>query len=90
MSHPTQQPSQKQLLIWLAIIGGTGFFIMSIALGVGVIQGASASSSVISLAFFSGLAMLILASVGWFGVAQPHKHFDDINQPHYTGHDHNH
>lgn len=84
----TPNPNTTPLSIALAVIGGTGLTLMSVALAVGVIQGANASNNGIGLLFFGGLVLLIGATGGWFGYTQPHKHFDDINVPEYTGHHH--
>lgn len=88
MSSNTEEPTQsnESLSIGLSIIGGVGFTLMSIALGVGVVQGETASSGVIGALFWGGLVMLIGASVAWFGITRPDQHFDDIDQPLYTGH----
>ena len=79
---------KSPLNVFLAVLGGTGLVIMSIALAVGVIQAENTNMGVFNFLFFGGLVLLIGASIGWFGVSQPHKHFDDINVPQYTGHDH--
>lgn len=78
--------SKTPMLIVLALIGGTGFILMTIALAVGVIQGENASISTIRMLFLTGLIFLVGGSLGWFGMSQPYKHIDDINVPHYTGH----
>jgi hypothetical protein len=72
--------------VMLSIIGGIGLILMSFALGIGVISGANTPMNLFNWMFFGGLFLLIGASIGWFGVSQPHKHFDDINVPQYTGH----
>ncbi len=81
---------KSPLMVGLAVVGGLGLTLMSVALGVGVIQGAAATSNLISGTFWVGLIMLVGATIGWFGVAQPYKHFDDINEPHYHGHHEDH
>jgi hypothetical protein len=59
---------------------------MIIALGIGVIGGDQAAGDSLGLLFIVGLALLILGFAGWFSVVQPHKNFDDITVPQYTGH----
>lgn len=86
MSNHENNNTNQTLVIGLAVVGGIGLTIMTIALAIGVIQGANASDTVISTLFFGGLVLLAGASFGWFGVTQPYKNFDDINVPHYTGH----
>jgi hypothetical protein len=77
---------KSPLNVLLAVIGGIGLMMMSFALGIGVIGAENAPMSLFNGLFFGGLLLLIGASIGWFGVSQPHKHFDDINEPQYTGH----
>ena len=79
---------KKPLNVWLSIIGGIGLTLMMIAMGVGVVQGATTNSNILGAVFWTGLIMLIGATIGWFGVSQPYKYIDDINQPQYTGHHH--
>ncbi|MEM6284334.1 MAG: hypothetical protein AAF787_19235 [Chloroflexota bacterium] len=76
------------LNVALAVVGGIGLTLMTIALGVGVVQGADTSTTLVAGLFWTGLVMLIGATAAWIGVAQPYRHFDDINVPQYTGHDH--
>lgn len=79
---------KSPLNVFLAVLGGIGLTLMSVALAIGVIMGESAAMGAFNFLFFGGLFLLIGASIGWFGVSQPHKHFDDISVPQYTGHDH--
>ncbi len=72
------------LIISLAVVGGTGFIFMMVALGIGAAMGESATG--VGTLFSAGVALLLLGIIGWAGLTQPHKHFDDINEPHYTGH----
>jgi hypothetical protein len=74
------------VILELALVAGLGFIFMMVALGVGVIQGSAANSTAIGLLFIAGLALFLLGALGWFGIARPDKHFDDINVPQYTGH----
>lgn len=78
---------KSPLNVLLSCVGGTGLILMSIALGIGVITGENTAMGTFNFLFFGGLFLLIGASIGWFGISQPHKHFDDINVPQYTGHD---
>ncbi len=79
------QPSQTQILL-LALTAGAGLILMMLALGIGVVQGEAADASTIGLTFAGGLALLVLGIGGWLALVQPFKHFDDINEPHFTGH----
>lgn len=81
-----ENTDNNQLVVGLALIGGLGLILMSVALAVGVIQGENASTNIIGMVFFTGLVLLFGGTAGWFGVTQPHKHIDDINVPQYTGH----
>ena len=81
---------KSPLNVFLAVVGGIGLTLMSIALGIGVIGAENAPMGLFNALFFGGLVLLIGASIGWFGVSQPHKHFDDINEPQYTGHHNEH
>lgn len=85
-SH-NENPSKSPAAVGLAVIGGLGFTFMMLALGIGAAQGPNASNTMMGLLFFGGLVLLVFGTGGWIGVVQPHKHFDDINQPQYTGHD---
>ena len=71
----------RPLVVWLAIIGGIGMTLVMIALGMGVILGEAASGGIVAALFWTGLIGLLGATGGWYAVVQPHKHFDDINQP---------
>jgi hypothetical protein len=77
---------RRPLSFGLALTAGAGLILMMLALSFGVVQGAQANSSVIGLTFVSGLLLLLVGFGGWLAVVQPHKHFDDINVPQYTGH----
>ncbi len=79
---------KRPVYVGMSIIGGVGLTLMTIALGVGVVQGAAANGSVIAALFWTGVVLLVGATGAWFGIAQPYKHFDDINQPQYHGHEH--
>jgi len=78
------------LVLTLSVIGGIGMTLVMIALGIGVILGEAASGGLVAILFWTGLIVLLGASGGWFGVVRPYKYFDDINQPHYTGHHEDH
>lgn len=68
-------------VLGMSMIAGLGVTLILIALGIGVIQGSAADSSTVGITFISGIALFILGAVGWFGLTQPQKHFDDINEP---------
>jgi len=72
---------QKPITLGLSMTAGLGLTLMMVALGFGVVQGEAANSTAIGLTFVTGLALLVMGFFGWFGVVQPHKHFDDINMP---------
>ena len=77
--------SQTSVTLGLAFTAGIGFITMAAALAVGVIQGTTADNNAVGMLFAAGVALFILGFAGWLAVAQPHKHFDDINVPLYTG-----
>jgi hypothetical protein len=79
-------PSNKPIPFGLSMTAGAGLILMIIALGFGVVQGQAANSTAIGLTFAGGLGLLIIGIGGWLATVQPFKHFDDINQPMYTGH----
>lgn len=82
--HGTQGQETPQVsesvTLGLSGLGGLGITIMIVAAGVGVID-PSIDSDLIGFWVVMGLFMLIGAIVAWFFVVQPHKNFDDINQP---------
>lgn len=78
-------------VLGMAMLAGLGVILIIIALGIGVIQGNAADGNTIGLLFGAGVALFILGGMGWFGLVQPHKHFDDINvpmeaEPHHDDH----
>lgn len=81
----TSQPSQSTVLL-LALTAGAGLVLMMLALAIGVVQGEAADATTVGLTFAGGLALLVFGIAGWLATVQPFKHFDDINEPHYTGH----
>lgn len=72
----------------LALLAGSGVVLMIVALAIGVIV--PDSQNTVTLLFLGGLAMMIVGSIGWFGVVRPDTHFDDINIPADGGHGHGH
>jgi ABC-type nickel/cobalt efflux system permease component RcnA len=79
---------QEELLLrWLSALGGGGIVVMMIAASVGVIN-PDVDSGLIGLVVLVGAAALLMAIGAWTIVVQPHKNFDDINQPLYGGHQH--
>jgi hypothetical protein len=80
------QNSLTRLNVALAMVAGAGFILMTLVLGTGVIQGKEADGSTLGLLFAVGLALFVSGLIGWLAVAQPYKHFDDINVPKDTGH----
>ncbi len=88
MTTPEDKQPNPQIISGLAMTGGAGITLAMLALSIGVID-PTADSRVIGLAVLAGVLALTSAIVAWFFVVQPHKHFDDINVPQYTGHHHN-
>lgn len=82
----TNEVSQS-LLIGLSMLGGIGITLMVVAAGVGVVQ-AEADAGQVGTYVLLGAGLLVMAIAGWFVAVQPHKNFDDINVPLYTGHHH--
>ena len=68
-------------VLGMSVIAGLGVILILTALSIGVIQGNAADSNSIGVAFLTGLALFLLGAIGWFGLTQPQRHFDDINQP---------
>lgn len=77
------------------MVGGLGITMIVIALGAGVVV-PDADNNFVGLVVLTGLVCLLGAIGGWLAVAQPYRHFDDINVPaeedhHHTSHaDENH
>lgn len=70
----------------MSMFAGLGVILMIFAGAIGVVQGETADANLLGLMFAGGVAFLLLGTIGWFGLTQPHKHFDDINVPMDTGH----
>ncbi|RMG88260.1 MAG: hypothetical protein D6712_03955 [Chloroflexi bacterium] len=83
MTTESNQPSRGVILA-LAFTSGIGFVIMMLAFAAGVIGAMDENSFGLWLLF--GFILFVGGIGGWFGVVQPHKHFDDINVPMYHGH----
>jgi hypothetical protein len=71
----------------LSFLGNIGIIIIVVAFVIGVAD-PTANSAAVGLLVLSGIACLLGAIFAWIFVVQPHKHFDDINVPQYTGHHH--
>lgn len=87
-THETQeeQPQVSQgLVVGLSMLGGIGITLMVGAAAVGVVN-AEADAGQIGIIVLLGAGLLVMAIAGWVAAVQPHKHFDDINVPQYTGH----
>lgn len=76
----------KPVPFYLALTAGLGLVLMMLALGIGVVQGGAADSTVVGLTFAGGLGLLVIGIAGWLAAVQPFRSFDDINVPKYTGH----
>ena len=68
-------------VLGMSMIAGLGLILILVALGIGVIQGSAADSNTVAVTFVSGIGLFLIGAVGWFGLTQPQRHFDDINQP---------
>ncbi len=86
MTTQPGNPTREPIPFGLALAAGGGLTLMIVALGIGVVQGVSADTNLIGLAFVGGLLLLIAGIIGWFSVVRPFANFDDINEPHYHGH----
>lgn len=73
------------VVLGTSLVAGLGLLLAVLALAIGVIQG---STQFTSLMLAAGVLLFIMGLVGWFGVVQPHKHFDDINLPAPDEHHH--
>lgn len=78
-------PTRNPTTFGLALAAGTGLIVIIIALGVGVVDPAT-DDTAIAVAIVGGLLLLIFGIIGWVFVVKPFTHFDDINEPKYTGH----
>lgn len=92
MASDTQEPQETQqpnegLLTGLSMIGGIGITLIVVALAYGVVI-ETADSGLIGMLVLGGFGALVIAIGGWVAVTQPHRNFDDINQPMYHGHHH--
>ena len=76
----------QPLLLGLALIAGTGFVLMMIALAAGALQGDAADMGFVSGAFILGLALFVFGLVGWLVSVRPWQNFDDNNVPKDIGH----
>ncbi len=74
----------------LAMLAGSGVILMILALAYGVVAGTEANTNAVGVVFLLGLALFISGLIGWFAAVRPDAHFDDIDVPLYTGHDHGH
>lgn len=78
------------LQLGLSFCAGAGLTLMMVAVGIGVVQGEGADGGLLGILFVIGVGLLAAGIIAWFAVTQPHTHFDDINDPLYHGHDHEH
>jgi hypothetical protein len=78
----TQETTQlnSSILVGLSTAGGGGIVLAMIAAGIGVVE-PTVDSNLIGLLVLTGVAILIVSIIAWFMYVQPHKNFDDINQP---------
>lgn len=80
MTSENNTPSNSARVL-LAMGGGLGMTITIVALGIGVTDVTGDNASTIGLLVIIGLVLMFAAILAWFFTVQPHKHFDDINQP---------
>lgn len=73
-------------ILTVSLVAGAGVVVAILALAVGVVQGSAADSGLIGLLFAAGVLLFVLGAGAWIGIAQPHRHFDDISQPMDDGH----
>ncbi len=81
----TSKPPPLSLATLLAFLTGLGLTLMVAAAALGVVGGADGTS--LGLLFSVGVVMFICGIIAWFAERRPDQHFDDINEPHYHGHD---
>lgn len=74
---PTANPS---VLTGLSFAGGIGLLLIFVTLGVAVVAPPE-DPGLVGLLMLTGFLLLIASIVGWFFIVQPHKHFDNINEP---------
>lgn len=80
--------NHSAVILGLSFCAGIGLTLMILALAIGVIEAEAADNQLMLLLFVGGLVAFIAGVVGWFGVVQPHRHFDDINIPAPDEHHH--
>lgn len=78
--------NRPAVIVGLAFMAGLGLILMVIALAMGVIEGEAANMNTVNMTFLAGLVLLVSGIAGWIAVAQPHRHFDNINVPQDDGH----
>jgi len=76
----SHDPTSKPIPFYLSLTAGAGLILMMLALGIGVVQGSAADSTVVGVTFAAGIGLLVIGIIGWFAVVQPSRHFDDINE----------
>jgi hypothetical protein len=73
------------VVLGTSLVAGLGVLLAVLSLAIGVVQG---STQFTGLMLVAGLLLFIMGLVGWMGVVQPFKHFDDINIPAPDEHHH--
>lgn len=73
------------VVLGTSLVAGLGVLLAVLALAIGVIQG---STQFTGLMLAAGLLLFIMGVVGWIGLVQPFKNFDDINIPAPDEHHH--
>ena len=78
---------QTALTLSFSLLAGTGLTLMIIAIAWGVVDG-NANGDIVGILLAGGLGMMVGGIGAWAGLLRPWESFDDINEPHYTGHHH--
>lgn len=81
--HTTSEETtliHPNILTGLSFAGGIGLLTIFITLGIAVVTPPE-DPRIVGLFVLAGALILVAAILGWFFVVQPHKHFDDINEP---------
>ena len=80
-SSTAHDTGNNAVTLGMAGIAGAGFTLMMIAAAMGVIEGADADTSTISLLFYGGAALFLSGAIAWGAIVRPWESFDDINIP---------
>lgn len=81
----TSKPPALTLATLLALVSGLGLTLMVVGAALGVTG--SGGGSGLGVLFAAGAALFLCGVIAWFAGQRPDAHFDDIDEPHYHGHD---